>query len=463
MNDLTIVLRSLRVRLFSTVTTALTVGVAVALMLTLLMMKDSGRKSFDRGSGNTHMVISTDASPLTTLLNTVYYAGMARRPIPYQQFLQLRDRYAPADSNGFAIPIAVGDSYHGNPVVATTDEFFTRFQPVAEHPFKLREGNFIRGDFEVVVGAHAARDAGLALGDRIVLTHGSGGSRGGEGHVHDEFRYTVVGILEPTGSAHDRALFSNLQSAWLLHALDRLEREGKIKHDHEDHDEKDTDHKAGGQPHDAHDDHDDHDHHDHEPPVKPADLTDTDRLITGIYLRVPTREGRDASAGMQQVFDQLRRDPSITVAQPAQEITRLFSIVGAVDKVLIGMAAAVLLAGGVSILLAMYHSMEQRRRQIAIIRVLGASRARVFSLVLSEAAILGILGAALGVALALLGGRVVAWAMREQLGLWVEPVMPLDLTLAVAAGAIVLALVAGLLPAIFAYRSPVADNLRPSA
>lgn len=452
MNDLTIVGRSLRVRMFSTVTTTLTVGVAVALMLTLLMMKDSGRKSFDRGSGNMHLVVSTDASPLTTLLNNVYYAGMVRRPIPYKQFEQLRDRYAPAGANGYAIPIAVGDSYRGLPVVATTPEMFTAFEPTVGEPYALREGNFFVGDLELVVGARAAREAGLSLGDRVSLTHGAGSGRGGDdgtGHVHDEFKYTVVGILEPTGSAHDRAIFSSLQSAWLLHALDRLEREGKHTHDDHDHGH-------------AHDDHEGHEHHD-ELPVKPEDLTDADRLVTGVYLRVPTREGRGVSAGLQQAFDQLRRDPTITVAQPAQEIDRLFTIVGAVDKVLLAMAGAVLLAGGVSILLAMYHSMEQRRRQIAILRVLGASRGRIFGIVLAEAALLGVFGAAAGVAIAMLGGRIVAWAMREQLGLWIEPAMPAELTLVVSAGAVVLAVLAGLLPAVLAYRSPVSNNLRPAS
>lgn len=449
MNDLTIVGRSLRARMFSTVTTTLTVGVAVALMLTLLMMKDSGRKSFDRGTGNMHLVVSTDASPLTTLLNNVYYAGMVRRPIPYKQFEQLRDRYAPAGANGYAIPTAVGDSYRGFPVVATTIEMFTAFEPVVGEPFKLREGNLFVGDLELVVGAKAAREAGLSLGDRVSLTHGAGSGRGGDGgagHLHDEFKYTVVGILQPTGSAHDRAIFSSLQSAWLLHALDRLEREGKHKHDDHDHDHA----------------HDGHEHHD-EAPVTPEDLTDADRVVTGVYLRVPTREGRGVSAGLQQAFDQLRRDPTITVAQPAQEIDRLFAIVGGIDKVLLAMAGAVLLAGGVSILLAMYHSMEQRRRQIAILRVLGASRGRIFGLVLAEAALLGVFGAAAGVVLALAGGEAVAWAMREQLGLWIEPAMPLELTFVVAAGAVVLAVLAGLLPAVMAYRSPVANNLRPAS
>jgi len=453
MNDLTIVSRSLRVRMFSTVTTTLTVGVAVALMLTLLMMKDSGRKSFERGSGNMHLVVSTDASPLTTLLNNVYFAGMVRRPIPYAQFEQLRDRYAPEGSNGFAVPIAVGDSYRGLPVVATTPEMFTAFEPAVGEPFRLREGNFFEGDLELVVGAVAAREAGLSLGDRVTLTHGAGAGGGGDpGHVHDEFRYTVVGMLEPTGSAHDRAIFSSLRSAWLLHALDRLEREGK--HTHHDH--------AHGHDHEPHDDCDGTAHHD-ELPVKPEDLTAADRVVTGVYLRVPTREGRGVSAGLQQAFDQLRRDPTITVAQPAQEIDRLFTIVGAVDKILIAMAGAVLLAGGVSILLAMYHSMEQRRRQIAVLRVLGASRGRIFGLVLAEAALLGAFGAAAGVLIAWTGASWVAWAMRAQVGLWVEPVMPLDLMLLVSAGAVVLAMVAGLLPAVLAYRTPVSNHLRPQS
>jgi putative ABC transport system permease protein len=105
--------------------------------------------------------------------------------------------------------------------------------------------------------------------------------------------------------------------------------------------------------------------------------------------------------------------------------------------------------------------MEARRRQVAVLRVLGCSKGRVFSLVLTESALLGLLGAALGVALAAGGAWATAAALKQRLGLVVEPSLPLDVILMVTAATIVLAAVAGLVPSAMAYRTPVAKNLRP--
>jgi putative ABC transport system permease protein len=222
-----------------------------------------------------------------------------------------------------------------------------------------------------------------------------------------------------------------------MHAFDRLEREGKLDHEH-------------------------HEGHSHEgAPLGEEDLIDSDRLITGIYLRVPTRKGSDASAALPQVFNTLRSDTSITVASPRQELDRLFAIVGTFDVILLGMALVVLVGSGLSISIALYNSMEQRKRQIAILRVLGCSRLGVFGLVMTEAAVIGLMGALAGVFLSLIGGTLVSWLLSAKYGVFVTPMLPPDLTLGVVVGAVFLAALAGLLPAILAYRTPVANNLRP--
>ncbi|MEC9373216.1 MAG: ABC transporter permease, partial [Planctomycetota bacterium] len=249
----------------------------------------------------------------------------------------------------------------------------------------------------------------------------------GGGHFHTEYAFEIVGVLEPTGSAHDRALFTDLTSAWILHAHDRRELA-------EGHGVSTT---------------------------TEADLLDEDRKITGVYVRVMTRPGSEASAAIQPVFDQMRRDRSITVASPTDQVLRLFEIVSNVDQVLLAMAGAVMIASGIAIMLALYNSMEQRRRQIGVLRVLGASRPRIFGLVLTESALLGMLGAALGVALAAAAAALVAEAMQARLGIAIEPGMDPALVLAVVVAAIALAALAGLVPAVMAYRTSVARALRP--
>lgn len=455
MTDWTIILRSLRARLFSTITTVVTVAVAVALLLVLLMMRDSGRRAFERGSGNMHLLVSADASPLVSILNGIFYANPPRRPIAWAQYQEIAAKF-PLD---FAIPTQLGDSYQGNPVLATTPEFFSKFQPVPREPWKLAQGKLFDTEWQVVLGARAAKSTGLKVGDRIALTHGSGGSRenagtkaGAPGHVHSEFMYTVVGILEPTGSAHDRALFTNLNSTWIIHAFDRRERAEQSEQSGQKKTEEPRDHDPA---------HDDHDHEHDEPPITVADITEEDRMITGIYLRLITREGSDSPANLPQIFDMLRRDPTITVAQPNQEITRLFEIVGNIDQILVGMGGVVMASSGIAIMLALYNSMEQRRRQIAVLRVLGASQSRIFGLVLTESALVGILGAIVGLVVSLLGVRIVTAIMRERLGLVIEPLLTPEVAMLVVVATVALGVLAGFVPALMAYRTPVAKNLKP--
>lgn len=476
LTDFTIIRRSMFGRLFSTVTTIVTVAVAVGLMLVLLSMRDSGKKAFERGSGDMHLLISADASPLSSILNAIFYANPPQRAIPYAKFQQLATpRFAPW---AYVIPTQQGDSYEGRPVMATTPEFFTKFKPNPGEAWELAQGAYFDGDFEVVVGAEAARATGLRLGDRISLMHGIGKSRNaGEqaaqaGHVHDEFKFKVVGLLKPTGGSHDRALFISIQSSWLMHGLDRLERAGKLAHHDHDHATKDGA-TTNGATKDAHDHaHEDHDHdgdgkQDHaadehvEMPIHVEDLTDEDRKITGIYARVATREGSDASSILPSVFARLRADPTLTVANPSDEIRKLFVIIGSIDQLFVAMAAVVMVSSGIAIMLALYNSMEQRRRQIAVLRVLGSSRGRIGRLVLAESAAIGLAGAAAGVAIALIGGMVAAGVLRERLGLTIDPRLAIGSTAAVIGATVALACLAGLIPAAVAYRTPVAKNLKP--
>ena len=492
MTDLAIIRRSLRARWLSTVLTILMVGVAVALLLVMLSLRDAGARAFERGSGNMHLVVSRDESPLVSVLNAVFYANPPRRALPWSKYVQIRDGL-PLE---YAIPIQQGDSFAGFPVLATTPEFFTAFEPDPrpEISWTFRDGRPLEDAFDLVLGARVADATGLAVGERVYLTHGVNSDRTvhrapdrsapshdhhdhghdhdhdghdhghdhdhdhhdhghdhdhaaghgddhagehehehdhdheGGAHVHEAFAFDIVGILERTGGPHDRGVFAHLDGGWIVHAHERrLAADPSIRTTAID------------------------------------DLTDEDRLITAMYLRVVTREGRMMSGALQVVFDILRRDPEITVAEPGQEIRTLFEIIGSLDRLFIAMAVIVLISSAVAVMLALYNSMEQRRRQLAILRVLGMSRGRLFGLVLTESACIGIAGVALGLLMAAGGTVVAALAIRARLGLVVDPAVSAEWLVVVAAGTIVLAALAGLLPAIMAYRTAVLPQLRPTA
>jgi putative ABC transport system permease protein len=463
LTDLAIVTKSLKARLFSTVTTVLLVGVAVGLLLVLLSMRDSAKRAFERGTGNIHVLVSADSSPLVSVLNSVFFANAPARALPWERYLAL----AGDPRLEFAVPIQQGDSFRGFPTLATVPEFFTKFQPERGEPFEFAAGNAIKGTFDVVLGAEAAERTGLGVGDQLFITHGitrrghaavegdrpdpgqaqpgphahaeggehaeggGGGGGGGGDDIHTEFPFTIVGVLKPTATPYDRAVIITLDASWVVHADERRHRDA-----------------AGGKT--------------VEEPT-PANLRPEEKLITGIYLGVRGRPGADLPPLVPVVFNELRRDPGLTVALPGQQILTLFEIVGNVDKIILAIAAVVLVSSGIAIMLALYNSMNERRRQIAVLRVLGASKGRVFALILTESAVIGLLGAVAGVAMCVAGSRVVAVAMKARLGLVIEPMLPLTPVLVVVSGAVVLACVAGLIPAAMGYRTSVARNLRPVA
>ncbi|HLP84488.1 MAG TPA: ABC transporter permease [Phycisphaerales bacterium] len=467
MTDFTIVLRSLRARAFSTIITILSVAIAVMLILSLLTLRNSGKAAFERGSGDMHLLITAEDSPLVSVLNSVFYANAPRRPVTWTKYQQIAAQAPWA----YTVPTAIGDSYRGFPVVATTTDMFTKFVPAADAPWKLSEGAYFAegdaGNWQAVLGSTVAQTTGLKIGDTIYLAHGYNPRATKPGspdpaannehahddhdhdhadhddydadheaesttavHVHREFPTKVVGILAPTATPHDRAIFTNLESTWIKHAKDIRARLNP--------------------PQDA--------------PATSADLRESERLITGIYTRLVTRPGSDAPANLPQVFDTLRRDGSLTVAQPKQETDTLFgSIIDPINRIFVAIAVVVLITSGIGIMLALYNSMEQRRRQIAVLRVLGASASRIFNLVITECAVIGVAGALLGTAITLLGTRLAAFTIMTRYGVVIEPTLSPIIIIYLIVATILLAILAGLIPAIMAYRTSVARSLRPTA
>lgn len=417
LTDWNIVTRSMRSRWFSTMLTVLTVAIAAGLMTLLISMRNAGEDSFRRGTGNVQMLISKEPGELASVLNSMFYAQAPGNPILMSEYNSLRSSYPFA----WTTATQLGDSFQGSAVMGTELSFFESFEPAIGERWELASGSYFDQPFEVVVGSMAAKTHNLSIGDNITVDHGD--TKLG-GHHHDEFSFKIVGVLEPSATAHDRALFISLESAWIVHAHDRREVEMGHAHGHFQ--------------------------------TTLNDVIESDRKITGIYASIGERK-----AAMVQVLASLRADPSWTVANPATTVGSLFKIVSNIDQILLAMAFAVLCSSGISIMVALYNSMEQRRRQIAVLRVLGASKMRVFSMVLTESAIIGTLGGFAGLILALGAGHLVSGLLHARVGIVVEPSLPIDGYLMIVLLTVGLSMIAGFIPAVIAYRTHVVRSLRP--
>jgi putative ABC transport system permease protein len=429
--------RSIQQRGMASALTGLSMALGVALVVAVLVIHAVVADSFKRNAGLGYdLIIGAKGGKLQLVLNTVYHLSSPVENIPYSLLKDFTDgKYKPYVEK--AIPYCLGDNYEGYRVVATVPGLFDGESYAPGKPYAFAQGRNFKKDafFEGVAGALAARRLGLKVGDTFRPAHGVVAD--GQGMKHDAF--TVVGILEPTGTANDRALFINMEGFYLLENHAKPVEEGK-----------DTPKPSAVAKKEDHDDHDhDHDHTSHALPEGQRELTailirtSSASLSAGIFLPNLINEGNQAQAVL-----------------PAREIRGLFdAIVEPIQWLLLGLTVLIVIVSGIGILVSIYNSMTERRREIAVMRALGARRGTVMAIVLLESILLSLGGGAVGW---LLGRGLIAAlspiiVAQTGVSIGLAPLMASELLL--IPGLVVLATLVGYLPAMSAYRTDVARAL----
>jgi putative ABC transport system permease protein len=480
--------------------TGLSMALGVALVVSVLVIHSVVSDTFRRTAQGFDLIVGAKGSSLQLVLNTVFHLSKPINNIPYSYYKEFtedehhRGKYARYVK--LAVPYCLGDSYEGYRVVGTTPKLFDEFEYANDRKYQFAQGrNFKQEEFfEGVIGSLVARNAQLKVGDTFNPTHGV--SEEGLGHKHDAF--TVVGILAPTGTPNDRALFVNMEGFYLLdkHAKDppkaraesadhTHEEQGELGHEehgghaHEDHahdehahdDHEDDDHDDAAGAHDGAD-HDEHAHHaddeaghdegdhDHEEGHvhglrKP--LPEDQREVTAILLH--TRQFESPLMGLA-LSNEVNDDPFAQAVKPTVEIYTLFeSIVKNIQLLLLVVAYLVVVVAGIGVMVSIYNSMNDRRRDIAIMRSLGARRQTVMVVILLESVLLSLGGGAAGLLLGHVLMGLISPLITAETGVpigffqfhWSEP--------ALVPGLIALAAVVGFLPSMTAYRTDVAKAL----
>jgi len=455
--------RSIQQRALPSALTAFSIGLGVALVVAVLVIHSVIARSFQRGAGGYDLIIGAKGSPLQLVLNTVFYLEQPIENVPYDLYDRLDTGRHPASAGiKTVIPVCMGHAYRSVPVVATVPEMFTELTYLDEQEYKFAAGrNFeYDGAFEAVAGWYAAREAGLKLGSKFAPV-GSGPSAKGAGH--EDLPFTIVGILEPTGTPNDRALFINMEGFFRCPAhaagpssLERLlqdpdRREGspapaedhpeeEAAHEHEDGDK----HEGGEEQGHGHEPEGDHDHEHH-------------REVTAML--VVSR--MDEAPGVATLLaDAINKGSEAQAVKPVEVIAGLFEgIVGDVQTVLLVLAVLVVVVAGIGVLVSIYNSMSDRRHEIAIMRALGARRSTVMAVILLESILLALGGGAIGVLLGhgLIG--VLGPTIAERTMVVVHPWEFQLVELILIPGLIVLATIVGYLPAVAAYKTDVARSL----
>ncbi len=459
MNLLQLVIKQMRQRALSTCLTLMSVMLGVALAVVIMLIRRESAALFGQTDYGYDILIGAKASPLQLVLNTVYHIDRSPGNIPYSVYRQLMTSPQFRPAVRMAIPTAVGDSYQGNRIIGTIPQLFGMNEDgtaplpkerVMEYRpgrrYELAAGKVFHGKkFEAVIGAGIPRLTGLKLGDKFKATHGM--PKPGEvPDIHDQ-QWTVVGILKPTKTAADRVLYIPLPTFYsLTEHEDALRAQAAIRQG------IDPSRTASSKP--------SADEHDGKSYTLNADGTINLKMPEDQWALSAILVRSRSPFFAQQMMYVINNRPEAAAVNPASVMREFFqTFLQPTTQAWGAVAYLVNFVAIVAILVSIYNSVSARMRDIAILRALGATRARILTTICLEAGLIGLLGALLGIvlghALGALASNYLQQTIGESLRWWV--VAPEEWLYLLGVTAV--AVLAGLVPAFKAYRSPVADNL----
>ncbi len=348
-------LKSMYNRKLTTVLTVVAIALSVTLLLGVERIRTEARNSFSNTISGTDLIVGARSGPVQLLLYSVFRIGNATNNIGWQSY-QAIARHAQVK---WTIPIALGDSHQGYRVMGTNADYFEYFRFAGGRALEIASGRWFEGVFDAVLGSEVARALGYAIGDPIIIAHGAGKV---SFIAHDDKPFTVVGILKPTGTPVDQTIHVPLEGIEAIH----------------------IDWKNGA------------------PlpgrsisPERALAMDLTPRTITAFLVGL---NSRIAAFGVQRQINQYPKEPLLAI-MPGVALQELWDLIGVAEKALLAVSALAVVVGLSGMLVALMTSLNERRREMAILRSVGARPLHVFALILGESALLTLAGVVLGVGL----------------------------------------------------------------
>ena len=400
LNAFSLALKSLAHRPLSTALNMMLMAIGIAMMAFILSASTQLANSALRDAEGIDLVVGAKGSPLQLILSAIYQVDAPTGNIPLVTEAQLKQNRMVKS----AIPLALGDSYQGFRIVGTNSDY------VQHYGGRIAQGVDAARSMQAVFGAQAAKRTGATVGTHFFGSHGLADG----GDAHEEAAFEIVGILHPTGTVLDRLIITPVESVWKVHEkIDGLD------------------------PNDP----------------EERQVIEQNRELTALLIRYSS----PLAAVTLPRF--VNSQPQLQAAQPAFESAKLFRLMGVGIDVMRGIAAIVLLSAALSMFVALYHALEERKTDLAILRTFGASPNKLLRLLLTEGLLLALLGALLGLALGHLAVGVLGQILLAEhnvvlSGLFIAPEEIWLLPLAALIG-----IVAALIPAIRAYRTDIATTL----
>jgi putative ABC transport system permease protein len=386
-------------------------------------IRSETRESFASTISGTDLIVGARSGSVQLLLYAVFRIGNPTSNVRWESYRAFADRPPVA----WAIPFSLGDSHRGFRVLGTTQAYFDHFRFARDRKLEFASGGPFRDSQDAVAGADVAQALGYRIGDSIVVAHGAGDV---SFSLHKERPFRIVGVLARTGTPVDRTVHVTLEGLDALHvpysnapvdplaaALEAKDRDGDDNNERASH--------------------------------------GTQRAISVFLLGL---KSRGAALSMQRAVNDYSAEP-LTAILPGPTLQELWDIVGVAEKTLLAVSALVVVVGLTGMLVALLTSLSERRREMAILRSVGARPLHIFGLMLGEAAFLTLCGVALGLAalyVALLASRPF---LESKMGLLLTVGPPsaheFGLIMTVTVGGVLI----GLIPAYRIYRYSLADGM----
>lgn len=399
-------------------------ALGVGLINFLLLFNHQLKDKFEANLADIDLVVGAKGSPLQLILCNMYHIDNPTGNIAIKDAKPFFNPKHPVIAS--AIPLSLGDNYKSFRIVGTIPAMLDMYEA------KIGEGKMWGPPMEVVIGKMVAQETGLKIGDHFVSSHGLVSD---DDLAHDHAPFTVTGILEPTGSVIDQLILTQSATIWQVH-----------EHEGEEHEEVTVEGEEA-----------EHHHHSHEADSGTLEdlLSHEDQSITSILIKYRSKTSFQA-LNMPRMINE---NTSLQAASPAYEINKLIDLVGVGTDGITAIAYLIAFVSALSIFISLYRAMKERKYELAIMRVMGGSRFRIFVLIVLEGMFLALIGWMAGIVLSHAGMEILAGYMQADFRysftgyLWLQDEWKL------LAASLLIGFISAIIPALTAARKNVMDVL----
>lgn len=406
--------KSLLNRRTSVLLTIISIAVSVALLLGVEKIRDQAKQSFTNTISGTDLIIGARSGSVQLLLYSVFRIGDASNNITWQSYQDIAGHSRVA----WTIPISLGDSHRGYRVVGTNTDYFKHYKYGRKQPLVFSAGNEFNKLHDVVLGAEVAKQLNYRLGDELVVAHGTGNASFAK---HEDQPFHVSGILEPTGTPVDRALYVSLEAIEAIHVDWKsgayLPGSGGDK-------------KLVAEE------------------LQPEAIT---AILVGLKSKVSTFQ-------LQRAVNNYRKEPLLAIL-PGVALQQLWGMLSVAENAMLVISACVVLSGLFGMLTVLLSGLNERRREMAILRSVGARPAHIYCLLVMETCLLTLLGILLGTGLLFMVLAAGLNLLETEFGLYLQLTWLSLHELGLLGAIFVAGLCTGLIPGYRAYRYSLADGM----